>query len=287
MHESHFSHSDPVTVFGLIFIAAIAACWWLSRRNARSVDIDGSHIDLLLPLALLGGIAGGTLASWLMPADQLMAGNVLQVDIRLRLFAIVTFGALVIFVYSRAQTMSFRRLLDVFALPTVAALAIHRVGCFLAGCCWGDVSVADPWLSSIAGSDIGQQMQTLPWLAGDWVLTGVTYGPGTYPFLQQVAIGLIDADAAQSLPVHPVQLYEAALLILAFLVIRRTPISTARPGTIAAATAVTYAIIRFAIEFLRADGALAFGNLTTTQLQCIALLAISLVAARMNTNALH
>lgn len=279
MH-SHFSHSDSVTLFGLIFIAAIGACWWLARRNASSIGIHPSHIDLLLPLSILGGIAGGTLLSYMTPSDQLLAGEALQVDMRLRFFGIVVSGAVVVFIYSRFNQQSFRSLLDVLALPTIVALAIHRIGCFYAGCCWGDVSVHDTWLSSVAAGDIGQQMQTLPWLAGEWVRTGVQYGPGTFPYEQQLAVGLIAADATNSLPVHPVQLYEAALLLIAFLLLRRAPLDISRPGMMAAATVITYAVIRFAIEYLRADGVLAIGNLTITQLQCVALLALTLLAGR-------
>ena len=287
MHVSHFSHSDPVTVFGLIFIAALLACWWLSRRNAVTLGIDGSHIDLLLPLSIAAGIGGATLISLFSPADTLLAGEALQVDVRLRLFGVVVTAAIAIFAYSRLNKLSFRSLMDSVALPAMVALAIHRLGCFLAGCCWGDVSVQDPWLSSIAATNIGMQMQTLPWLAGDWVWTAVQYEPGTYPYEQQVAVGLISADAGMSLPVHPVQLYEAALLVIAVLVLRRIPLGKSQPGMIAVAAAVTYAVLRFAMEYLRADGVLALGNLTMTQLQCIVLLAITLLAGRMNTNTLH
>jgi prolipoprotein diacylglyceryltransferase len=38
----------------------------------------------------------------------------------------------------------------------------------------------------------------------------------------------------------------------------------------------SYAVLRFALEYLRADGTLVIGNLTLAQLQCIAL-ALSIV----------
>jgi len=280
--HSHFSHTDSVTVFGLLFITALGTCWFLARRNAKSIGIHPSHIDLLLPLAILGGIAGAWALSLLMPEDRLIAGEELQVELRLRLFGVVVSGALVTFIYSRLSRQSFRSLLDTLAVPTIVALMIHRVGCFYAGCCWGDVSVHDRWLTSIAATELGQQVQTFPWLAGEWVRTGVQYASGTMPYEQHLAIGLISADAELSLPVHPVQLYEVALILIAFLFLRRVSIKNSLPGTIAALTAISYAIIRFGTEFLRADGILAVGNLTMTQLQCVALLAITILAAVMN-----
>jgi phosphatidylglycerol:prolipoprotein diacylglycerol transferase len=278
MH-SHFSHTDFVTAFGLLFIAALGTCWWLARRNAASIGIHPSHIDLLLPLAILGGIAGGWLLSLLTPGDRLLAGEELQVEVRLRLFGVVISGAVIAFVYSRLNGQSFRSLLDTLALPTIVALMIHRIGCFYAGCCWGDVSVHDGSLTSIAATDLGQQVQTFPWLAGEWIKTSVQYAPGTMPYEQHLALGLISADAPLSLPVHPVQIYESALLLLLFLFLRRVPLEHSRPGTVAALTAISYAVIRFMTEYVRADGALAMGILTTTQLQCIALMGITLFAA--------
>ena len=86
---------------------------------------------------------------------------------------------------------------------------------------------------------------------------------------------MIAADAAQSLPVHPVQLYEAALLGVFLLLFRNTALDKYPAGTIALITAGGYAVIRFVMEFLRADSSLVFGALTATQLQCIALLVLA------------
>ena len=271
----HDGTENLVTTFGVLFVLSLGVCWFFARRNASRIGVDPSHIDLLLPLSIIGGLAGGTLLSLLMPEDRQIAGEVLQVDSRIRLFGLVLSGAVVVAIYSRVTRQSFRTLVDVLALPTLAGLIVHRFGCFLAGCCWGDVSVHDPWLTSIAATEIGQQVQTWPWLAGEWVRIGVTYAPGSFPYEQQVAIGLIGSDAAQSLPVHPVQLYEAALLGIFVLLFRNTALDKHPAGTIALTTMGGYAIIRFVMEFLRADSSLVFGALTATQLQCIVLLVLA------------
>jgi phosphatidylglycerol:prolipoprotein diacylglycerol transferase len=134
---SHFASNEWVTPFGLIFIAAIFIAWFFARRNASSSHIDPSHIDLLMPVAIIVGVAGGTLIAILMPADQVVAGAAMNHGIRLRLFSLLGSGAVALFIYSRMTKLPFRRLLDIFALPTLAGLMLHRVGCFLAGCCWG------------------------------------------------------------------------------------------------------------------------------------------------------
>ena len=128
---------------------------------------------------------------------------------------------------------------------------------------------------------IGAQVQTLPWLAGDWVAWAVTYEPGTWPYNQQLAAGLIGQGAAQSLPVHPVQLYEAGLLVIAYIVLRRFPLTSERPGLVAAAATLAYALLRFPLEFLRADGALIVANLTLVQVQIVALVMATIIAIRV------
>ncbi|MRS02584.1 hypothetical protein EG832_05070, partial [bacterium] len=85
-------------------------------------------------------------------------------------------------------------LLNLFAWVAPVGLAIQKTGCFLNGCCFGKPS-------------------TLPWT--------VQYPFGTGAHFHHAAHGLTDASASYSLSVHPVQLYEAILLLaIAFLVWR-------------------------------------------------------------------
>ena len=63
-----------------------------------------------------------------------------------------------------------------------------------------------------------------------------------------------------------------AVLVLLF---RRTALDKYPAGTIALITMGGYAVIRFVMEFLRADSSLIFGVLTATQLQCITLLVLA------------
>ena len=270
---SHFGSLTWVTPFGLIFLAAIVTAWWLARRNAISIDIDGSHVDLLIPATIIVGVAGGVVLSLAMPMDRMIAGELMQAGVRVRLFGMLGTSAVVMFVYSRIVKLSFRHLLDTFALPTVAGLMIHRTGCFLAGCCWGDL-VADQRAPGMVA-----QIQTLPFLAG--LSSGVQYPPGSLPYEQHLALGLIEPNALASLPVYPVQLYEGALLFALLLALRRFPWRRFEKGTLTVLVICAYAFIRFFIEYLRADGFIVLGNLTVTQIQCLFLLASSVLLPRL------
>lgn len=265
---SHFSSTDWVTPFGLVFILAIFITWFFARRNAAMISIDPSHIDLMLPISIITGIAGGTVIAMFMPTDHMVAGEAMNHGLRVRLFSILGAGAAGLFIYSRVARLSFRRLLDVFALPTLAGLMIHRFGCYLAGCCWGDVVGGDH------AGEFAAQVQTTSFLEG--VVHGVQYPPGSLPYEQHVALGLLEPGAVASLPVYPVQLYEVALLAALLLILVRVPWRRMPRGTLAILAVVAYAVIRFFIEYLRADGHVVLGSLTITQLQCI-ILATSVV----------
>jgi len=270
---SHFATNEWVTPFGLIFITAICTAWYFARRNASSTYIDPSHIDLLMPVTIIVGVAGGTLIAVFMPADHMVAGEAMNHGIRLRLFGMLGTGAVAMFVYSRITKLPFRRLLDIFALPTLAGLMIHRVGCFLAGCCWGDV------VSHEHASEFAAQVQSTSFLEG--IVKGVQYPPGSLPYEQHLAMGMIDPGALASLPVYPVQLYEAGLLLVLILVLMRIRWRRYPRGVLVVLTVCAYALLRFFIEFLRADGHIVLGDLTITQLQCIFLMASIVLLPRM------
>ena len=261
---SHFSTTAWVTPFGLMFAGAIFTAWALARRNAATAAIDPSHVDLIVPVTIIVGVAGGISLAWFMPLDHQLAGEAMNHGLRLRLFGMLGTGAVGVFAYCRLAGLSFRRVLDVFALPTLAGVAVHRVGCHFAGCCWGDI------LQPADTGDLTVQVHTTSLLDG--VVRGIQYPPGSLPFEQHVALGLIEPDAAASLAVHPVQLYEVGLLVLLIAILSRLPWRELPRGMLAVLTVAGYALGRFLIGYLRADGSIVVGNLTITQLQCIVLM---------------
>jgi len=261
---SYFNSTTSVTPFGLIFVVAIVAAWFFARRNASTTYVDPSHIDLLVPLTIITGLIGGTIVAMFTPMDHMVAGEAMNHGIRIRLFGMLGTGAIAVFVYSRIAHLSFRRLLDIFALPTLAGLMIHRIGCYIAGCCWGDV------VSHEHASAFATQVQSTSFLEG--LVRGVQYPAGSLPFEQHLAMGMLEPGAQMSLPVYPVQLYEAGLLLVLILVLMRVPWRRCTRGTLAVLAVCAYALMRFFVEYLRADGHIVLGELTITQLQCIILM---------------
>ena len=80
----------------------------------------------------------------------------------------------------RALGLPVARFADAFTPAVALGIGIARLGCFLNGCCFGDLC-------------------TLPW--------GLSMPPNSLPFLEQIERGLLAHDASHSLPVHPLPLY--------------------------------------------------------------------------------
>jgi phosphatidylglycerol:prolipoprotein diacylglycerol transferase len=144
--------------------------------------------------------------------------------------------------------------LDLAASAIPLGLAVGRLGCFFAGCCFGA-----PTASSF----------------------GVVFPPGSDASFAQAKIGLIANRGQWSAPVHPTQLYEAAgalllAVMIAFVVRRRQK----RAGQSFVAFCIGYAFLRFALEFLRADERGGVWALSTSQWLSIALLALGLAVTR-------
>jgi prolipoprotein diacylglyceryltransferase len=135
--------------------------------------------------------------------------------------------------------------LDAFAWVLPIGIAIHRVGCFAAGCCFG------------TGTE-------LPW--------AVRYGSHTTAFEKTVHIHVHDIDILTS-ALHPVQLYESMLsiLILPILWFLRKHFSNA--GSFLGLSALLYLCTRLITEFFRHNVDPA-SFINTTQLILLAGIAI-------------
>jgi len=262
-----------ITSYGLMLVLALLACWAYARRRATSMGVDESHIDLAVPLIFIMSTVGARALTLVSPGDLELAGGLLETHVRFRLFGLLLFAFPLLYFYSLATKISFRRMLDILALPAVLWLIVLRAGCFMAGCCWGDVAHPYPELAAKTDPSVWHQVQTVSWLTGDWVAIALSFPAGSLAWEQQVSLGLIDAGAASSLPIHPTQLYALFVMIAWLTFLHQVSRRIHLPGMLAVLMFSGYLVLRFFIEFVRADSVLVLGNLTFTQLLCIALLA--------------
>ena len=140
----------------------------------------------------------------------------------------------------RRERVPFWKAADMAGFAVALGLAWGRMGCFLAGCCFGTVT-DHPWSA---------------WFP--------RYSPASEA---QFRAHRLPSEAVAALPVHPTQLYEAAgsLLIAVvgyYLIAPRKRFD----GQVFAFFLVSYSVLRVAVEVLRNDDRGGLVGLSTSQL---------------------
>jgi len=230
-----FPHLGPLpfpTSYGLLVALGLVVGLVLIRRLAPRVGLAGQQAQDIVVWACLGGLLGAKLLLVMLepqvflakPWEILFQGGVF--------YGGVIAGAVTLILVCLKRGIDPNALGDACAPAVPLAHALGRVGCFLAGCCWGSAC-------------------ELPW--------GVSY---TDPAAAATA-SIVPFGAAG----HPVQLYEALgnvlLAGLIYLVFRRRRFS----GQAWWSYVAGYAVLRILLEGFRGDprGAWIGGVFSTSQ----------------------
>ena len=156
MHNELFS-IGPFTVYGygLMIAIGIFSAYCLAEYRARRLGLDDERVFGLTIWAVVGGILGGKILFYLTILPQIAADpSLLYRDL---MEGFVIYGALIggflgIVLYCRRWRIRVLSYLDL-ALPSVAlAQGFGRIGCFLAGCCYG-VACDGPFSVTFTNSD--------------------------------------------------------------------------------------------------------------------------------------
>jgi phosphatidylglycerol:prolipoprotein diacylglycerol transferase len=129
---------------------------------------------------------------------------------------------------------------DLAAIALPLAQTFGRMGCLLEGCCFG-AQCSLPWAVSFPGDSPASHMQ--------------------------FEAGAISTPRGWSLPVHPTQLYEAAVTLgISAVALLWVHPRKRYDGQVCAISLALYATARFALEFLRRDVRGGAFGLSTSQL---------------------
>jgi phosphatidylglycerol:prolipoprotein diacylglycerol transferase len=142
--------------------------------------------------------------------------------------------------FCRRKRVGFPAAADLFAPAVALGHAFGRIGCLLAGCCYGCV------VSGTAGN-IGIRYPRIV------DATGATVG--SWPFLDHLSKGLVAATDSVSARVYPVPVIEASLDLALFACLLALFPRRRFRGEVALAYVAAYSVIRFLVEFLRGDEA--------------------------------
>ena len=266
-------HSPHISSYSFCLLLGFLAGFFLARWNAKRTGLPGRHVDNLTLLLVITGLTGARIFSWLFyfPPGIGFWRALYYPGGGLVFYGGVVFGVATVVLYALIARVSLRKFIDVLAAPLALGLAFGRIGCFMAGCCWGDLCVDSNTISALTSSE-RYRVQTVPVLSTARFPCAVRFPTDTGALEQHQRMGLLAGDAQRSLPVHPVQLYEALLAILLVFWLQRS--TRSNPGQTFWQFCLGYGVIRFLLEFLRADNSPEYLGLTISQV--ISLVAIAL-----------
>ena len=216
--------------------------WWILREVQREGLATEPVFDMLLVMMVLG-VLGARLTFFV---EMLPVLPRLPPLLAFEAGGLTFYGALVLsalwcVVYLRWRRLPVWTVMDAVGQGWMLGGVLARLGCFLNGCCYGVPT-------------------TLP--------VGICFPHAPVP------PGLPPAR-------HPTQLYEAALYVALFAVLRRCKPGQRYRGQLFWLAVGGYALLRFPLEFLRAENAPWLLGLTFSQWLSLGLLGLALGAARL------
>jgi phosphatidylglycerol---prolipoprotein diacylglyceryl transferase len=272
-------NNPQIGSYSFCLFLALFCGYLITRWRARAVGVRPAHVDNLVLLIAIFSLFGARLFSWLFyfPPGVSLWRALFDHSGGMVFYGGFIFGFLALVLYSFVARLQFGNLLDLFSPGLALGLAIGRIGCFLAGCCWGDLCADPATIARLPANTTPWQVQTVRAISSPQFPLAVRFPVGAGAYEQHRKLGLISEDATLSLPVHPVQLYEAflALALCVFLHLRFERRKWS--GQVICQLVLGYALIRFCTEFLRGDNVPAYLHLTLSQVISI-LLAVPAVA---------
>ena len=214
--------SVPIYTYGVLVAAGFLVGLFYARFQAPKAGLSRDRIWNFAIYGILIAMVCSKL--WLLASEwDYYAANPGEIFSVATLQSAGTFyggvvgGIVWTIVYTRIAKLPMLAVLDVCAAPVALGHAIGRVGCFVAGCCYG-------------------KQTSLPW--------GVTFTN---------AIAARIAGTPLNVSLHPTQLYEAAAEFVNFVLLVWLGTRQKFSGQLIGTFFVLYGIERGAIEFLRGD----------------------------------
>ena len=229
-------HLPFLHTYGVLVAAAFLAGLWMVGRLAKPAGINPDAATNLGLYCALAAIIGAKVMLLLVDFKYYMEhpGEIVSVDMLQA--GGVFYGGLIAALmvswwYMRKTNLPLFKTADIFAPAIALGHGIGRIGCFTAGCCWGDRCDL-PWAVTFTSQEAHDRV-------------GVPLG----------------------VPLHPTQLYEAIGEFLIFAILYWRIKRPHAPGTIISLYLILYSTLRFVVEFFRnhEQGNLFNGPLDTSQ----------------------
>jgi phosphatidylglycerol:prolipoprotein diacylglycerol transferase len=212
----------PITIhsYGFMMALGVAMALWFLYTQAKKQALDAPRLldaaFYIVIVSLVGAkliLLVGDFSYYVHNPKELLwiarSGGVFQAGL--------TFGIFFALWYFRRRRIPTWKVADIAAPALALGHGFGRIGCFLAGCCYGR-QCAEPW-AAVYHSEYAHNLTGIP--------------------LDQ--------------PLHPVQLYESALNFLNFFILFHLLRKKRFDGQVFPFYIINYSVIRYFTEFFRGD----------------------------------
>lgn len=236
-----------ITGYGIMMMVGFLVGGWLIGRELRRLRLNENFAQDIVVAAVVGGVVGAKLWYVALTGEGLFSRGGLV------WYGGFLGGAVAVVLMSLHRKVPIAWTAHLAAPALAAAYALGRIGCFL------------------VNDDYGHPTD-LPW----GVRFPQGYPPSTAGNLERLfGIPLPEGmDPGTVMAVHPTQLYETAIMLVAFGFLWRLRRGHEGTGWLFGLYLVLAGLERFGIEFLRAKDDRFFGAFTLAQVTSIALVVI-------------
>jgi len=254
--------SIPIYAYGFMLMVGFLVVIFVARIKAKSEGINPEDISNLGIYTIFVGILGGR-TFYVIQNLGSYKHNILDI-FKIYEGGLVFYGGLLasiaaVIVYTKIRKLPALKTIDIIAYAFALGIIFGRIGCFLNGCCWGDVCSPDlPWAVTFPKS-----------------VDANSIIDGSPAFLHHLGLGLVSVSDSRSLPIHPTQIYSALGNLSIFFIINAFFKHRRRDGEITLMFCALYSVMRFTVEIFRDDNPPLFDGMTISQNASILVLAAS------------
>ena len=173
--------SVTVHGYGVMIAVGILAAFWMAERLAKRFHLETNKIDNLIFLCVIVGFVGAKGLFILTDLKGFMANPIATLGSQgFVVYGGILSGALAGYLYCRHYHLDFLTYFHVLAPCIALAQGFGRIGCFLAGCCYGIPTDAWYGVTFPAGSlGPGAGIKVIPTelisSLGNFIIFGVLY----------------------------------------------------------------------------------------------------------------
>lgn len=131
--------SFTVYGYGLMIGLGVLAAYLIAEYRAKKLQIDNEHVFALTIWALVGGLLGAKILYYITIFDEVLANPkvLLEISDGFVVYGGIITGILTVWIYCRVKKLKFASYFDLLIPEVALAQGFGRIGCFLAGCCYG------------------------------------------------------------------------------------------------------------------------------------------------------